>query len=102
MIDLSFNYAYREGKYTFSIYYTSKSTGKNEKFLSLNDLQVDRSIKYLKRKRTLNDFNVRTLQKLFEIKGYKELSIRLKNKIHPTLSGDHYIKAVFNLLEKQS
>ncbi|MFC6269433.1 replication initiation protein [Frigoriflavimonas asaccharolytica] len=100
--DLSFNYAYFEGKYTFSIYYTSKSTGKNEKFLSLNDLQVDRSIKYLKRKRTLNDFNVRTLQKLFEIRGYKELSIRLKNKIDPNLIGDHYIKAVFNLLEKQS
>lgn len=100
--DLSFNYAYHEGKYTFSIYDTSKSTGMNEKFVSLNDLQVDRSIKYLKRKRTLNDANVRILRKLFEVKGYKELSTRLKNKIDSDLYGDNYIKAVFKLLEKQS
>lgn len=98
--DLSFNYSYHDGKYTFSIYDTAKSVGMNEKFVSLNDLQVERSIKYLKRKRSLNDINVRTLRKLFEVKGYKELSTRLKNKIDPTLNGDNYIKAVFNLLEK--
>ncbi|KIA89609.1 replication initiation protein [Kaistella jeonii] len=100
--DLSFNYAYHDGKYTFSIYNTSKSTSNNVNFVSLNDLQVERSIKYLKRKRTLNDANVRTLRKLFDIKGYKELSTRLKNKIDSKLNSDNYIKAVFNLLEKQS
>lgn len=98
--DLSFNYAYQEGKYTFSIYDTNKAIGANEKFISLNDLQVDRSIKYLKRKRTLSETNIRVLRKLFEVKGYKELSSRLKNRIHANLKGDDYIKAVFILLQK--
>lgn len=100
--DMSFNYAYHDGKYIFSIYDTSKSTSNKVNFVSLNDLQVERSIKYLKRKRTLNDVNVRTLRKLFDVKGYKELSTSLKNKIDSDLHGDNYIKAVFNLLEKQS
>lgn len=98
--DLSFNYAYQKGKYTFSIYDTNKAIGANEKFISLNDLQLDRSIKYLKRKRNLSETNIRVLRKLFEVKGYKELSSRLKNRIDPSLSGDSYIKAVFVLLEK--
>ena len=99
--DLSFNYAYQQGKYTFSIYDTAKSIGINEKFISLNDLQMDRSIKYLKRKRNLSEKNIRVLRKLFEVKGYKELSSRLKNRIDASLDGDDYIKAIFILLEKQ-
>lgn len=98
--DLSFNYAYQKGKYAFSIYDTAKAIGTNEKFISLNDLQVDRSIKYLKRKRNLREANIRVLRKLFEVKGYKELSSRLKNRIDPNLKCDEYIKAVFILLEK--
>lgn len=100
--DISFNYSFFKGKYSFAIYDTLKSIGKNEKFISLNDLQIDRSIKYLKKKRELNESHCRILKKLFEVRGYQELSSRLKNKIQSDLTGENYIKAIFSLLENQT
>ena len=98
--DISFNYSYSNGEYTVVLYYTKKGVGQDEKFISLNDLQIDRTLKYQKRRRMLNDLNVRTLRKLYEVKGYDELTLKIRRKIDPSLLGDEYIKTLFKFLEK--
>ncbi|MCQ4142461.1 replication initiation protein [Chryseobacterium sp. EO14] len=98
--DISFNYSYKEGNYHFVIYNTQNAVGINEKFPTLDELQIERALKYLKKHRQLNDQQVRVIKKLYEVKGYKELSKHLKRKIEINLKGEEYIKAVFTLLEK--
>ena len=99
--ELSFNYAYNKGNYNFLIYYTKNAVGSGEMFSSLNNLQTDRALKYLKKTRKLDERSLSVLRKLFEVRGYKELAIRLKRKIDPNLTGIDYIKAVFQLLESE-
>lgn len=98
--DLSFNYSYKDGVFHFVIYNTMHAIGYDEKFPDLDTLQIDRALKYLKKQRSLDESQVRIMRKLYEVKGYKELSKRLKRKIDLKLKTDEYIKAVFNLLEK--
>lgn len=97
--DISFNYSYKEGNYHFVIYNTQNAVGINEKFPTLDELQIERALKYLKKNRALDDQHVRVMKKLYEVKGYKELSKHLKRKIDVKLQGEKYIKAVFTLLE---
>lgn len=99
--ELSFNYAYNKGNYNFLIYCTKNAIGSGEMFSSLNNLQTDRALKYLKKTRKLDERSLSVLRKLFEVRGYKELAIRLKRKIDPNLTGTDYIKAVFQLLESE-
>lgn len=99
--ELSFNYTYNNGNYNFLIYYTKNSVGSGEMFSSLNNLQTDRALKYLKKTRKLDERSLSVLRKLFEVRGYKELAIRLKRKIDPNLTGIDYVKAVFQLLENE-
>ncbi|MEG2162501.1 hypothetical protein [Chryseobacterium sp.] len=98
--DISFNYSYKDGNYHFIIYNTQNAVGLDEKFPTLDQLQIDRALKYLKKQRGLDDQQVRVMKKLYEVKGYKELSKHLKRKIEINLKGEGYIKAVFALLEK--
>lgn len=98
--DISFNYSYKEGHYHFVIYNTQNAIGSNEKFPTLDDLQIDRALKYLKRQRNLEDQQIRIMRKLYEIRGYQELSKHLKRKIDINITGEAYIKAVFALIEK--
>lgn len=98
--DISFNYSFENGVYSLAIYDTKNSVGVNEKFPTLNELQISRSIKYLKNKRKLSVQNVNVLKKIFEIRGHQELSKKLNGKIDPGLRGDNYIKAVFELIQK--
>ncbi|KUY30174.1 hypothetical protein ATB96_16570 [Elizabethkingia ursingii] len=97
--ELSFNYSYSDGYYRISIYYTKNAVGMKPEFSTLNRLQIDRTLKYLKKRRKLNERNLSVLRKLFELRGYKELSTFLKRKIAISITGDDYIKAVFQLLE---
>lgn len=99
--ELSFNYAYSKGNYNFLIYYTKNAVGSGEMFSSLNNLQTDRALKYLKKTRKLDERSLSVLRKLFEVRGYKELAIRLNRKIDPNLTGIDYVKAVFRLLENE-
>lgn len=98
--DISFNYSYKEGNYHFVIYNTQNAVGVDEKFPTLDQLQIERALKYLKKQRGLDDQQVRVMKKLYEVKGYKELSKHLKRKIEINLKGEGYIKAVFALLEQ--
>lgn len=98
--DISFNYSYKEGNYHFVIYNTQNAIGVDENFPTLDQLQIDRALKYLKKQRGLDDQQVRVMKKLYEVKGYKELSKHLKRKIEINLKGEGYIKAVFALLEQ--
>lgn len=98
--DISFNYSYKEGNYHFVIYNTQNAIGMDENFPTLDQLQIDRALKYLKKQRGLDDQQVRVMKKLYEVKGYKELSKHLKRKIEINLKGEGYIKAVFALLEQ--
>ncbi len=98
--DISFNYSFDGCKYSFIMYDTIKSVGENEKFASINDLQVDRSLKYLKKKRQLSESHLRVIRQLYEVRGYETLSKRLKGKIEPHMLGENFIKAVLKLLEK--
>lgn len=97
--DISFNYSYKEGHYHFVIYNTQNSVGVDQKFPTLDDLQIDRALKYLKRQRGLNEQQIRIMRKLYEVRGYKELSKHLKRKIDVDVKGEAYIKAVFTLIE---
>lgn len=97
--DISFNYSYKDGYYNFVIYNTQNAVGYDDKFPSLDELQIARSLKYLKKQRQLDDKELRVMKKLYEVKGYRELSSHLKRKIELSLKGDAYIKAVFKLLE---
>lgn len=98
--DISFNYSFDGCKYSFVMYDTVKSVGENEKFISLNDLQVDRSLKYLRKKRKLTESHLRVIRQLYDLRGYEILSKRLKGKIEPEKVGEDFIKAVLELLEK--
>lgn len=98
--DISFNYSYKEGSYHFIIYNTQNAVGVDEKFPTLDQLQIERALKYLKKQRGLDDQQVRVMKKLYEVKGYKELSKHLKRKIEINLKGESYIKSVFALLEQ--
>jgi len=97
--DISFNYSFNNSNYYFVIYNTSKAVGSHEKFKTLNELQIDRSLKYIKKKRELDDAQVRVLKKLYLLRGYLELSKKIKSKISPFCKGQDYIKAVLFLLE---
>lgn len=97
--DISFNYSYKDGEFRFVIYDTQHAVGFSEKFQSLDDLQIERSLKYLKNKRELNEQHLNVMRKLFSIQGYKALSAHLKRKISIDVKGEDYIKAVFKLLE---
>lgn len=97
--DISFNYSFKDGDYNFVIYNTQNAVGLDEKFPSLDQLQIDRALKYLKKQRELNDQQIRIMKQLYEVKGYKELSSHLKRKIDIKLKKDAYIKAVFSHLE---
>ncbi|KQR95182.1 hypothetical protein ASG01_04840 [Chryseobacterium sp. Leaf180] len=99
--ELSFNYTYYKGNYNFSIYYTKNTVGAGEFFSTLNDLQTDRALKYLKKTRQLDNSNLSVLRKLYKIRGYKVLSSRLKRKIDPKFKGIDYVKEVFRLLENE-
>lgn len=98
--DISFNYSYKEGHYHFVIYNTQNAVGYDDKFPNIDDLQVDRALKYLKKQRELDDSQLRIMKKLYQVKGYKELSKHLKRKVDLNYKGEEYIKAVFSLLEK--
>lgn len=97
--DISFNYSYKEGHYHFVIYNTQNAVGIDHKFPTLDELQIDRALKYLKRQRELNDQQIRIMRKLYEVRGYHELSKHLKRKIGVDVKGEAYIKAVFALIE---
>ena len=98
--DISFNYSYSNGEYTIVLYRKKNGVRQEEKSISLNDLQIDRALKYQKRRRALNDYNVRILRKLYESNGYDKLTLKIKRKIDPTLMGDEYIKSLFKFLDK--
>lgn len=98
--DLSFNYKCDKGLYNFVFYDTKNAVGKNEKFPTIEELKIERSLKYLKRKRNLSETNINVLRKLYQVKGHRELSKKLNGKIDPKLLCGEYIKAVFALLEK--
>ncbi|AZA80394.1 RepB family plasmid replication initiator protein (plasmid) [Chryseobacterium sp. G0186] len=98
--DISFNYSYKDGNYSFVIYNTQNAVGYDSKFPTLNELQIERALKYLKKQRGLDEKHVRVMKKLYEVKGYTELSKHLKRKIEINIKGEAYIKAVFSLLEK--
>ncbi|MCD0477454.1 replication initiation protein [Chryseobacterium sp. LC2016-29] len=98
--DLSFNYSYKNDKYSFVIYDTGKAVGFQENFKSLNELQIDRALKYIKKKRALDEAQIRVLKDLYLFRGYDELSKRIKSKVSPSYKGRDYIKAVLVLLAK--
>ncbi|WP_312508536.1 RepB family plasmid replication initiator protein [Chryseobacterium culicis] len=98
--NLSFNYSYREGKYSFVIYDTFKAIGTHEKFKTLNELQIDRALKYIKKRRELDEAQTRVLKQIYLVSGYDELSKRIKSKISYSHKGHEYIKALLILLEK--
>lgn len=98
--DLSFNYSYKDDKYSFAIYDTGKAVGVHEKFKTLNELQIDRALKYIKKKRELDEAQIRILKNLYWLRGYDELSKMIKSKISSFCKGQDYIKAVLILLEK--
>ena len=97
--DLSFNYKCNKGIYSFIFYDTRNSVGENQKYPTINELQISRSLKYLKKKRNLSENSLNVLKKLFEVKGHRELSNKLNGKIDSKLQGEEYIKAVFVHLE---
>lgn len=98
--DVSFNYSFDGSKYSFVMYDTAKSVGENEKFTTINDLQIDRSLKYLKKKRKLTESHLRIMRQLYDLRGYESLSKELKGKIEAEKLGEDFIKAVLQLLEK--
>ena len=98
--DISFNYSYKDGIYTFILYNTKNARGNDEQFPDLDSLQIDRALKYLKRQRVLDESHLRIMRKLYEVKSYKDLSKLLKRQINLKFKGDEYIKAVFAHLEK--
>lgn len=97
--DISFNYSFKEGHYSFVIYNTQNAVGYDDNFPTIDDLQITRALKYLKNQRNLDEKQLRVMKKLYEVKGYKELSSHLKRKIDLSLKGEQYITAVFKLLE---
>ncbi|RNA60506.1 replication initiation protein [Chryseobacterium nematophagum] len=97
--DISFNYSYKENHYHFVIYNTQNAVGFDSKFPTLDELQIERALKYLKKQRTLTDQHLRIMKQLYEVRGYQELSKHLKRKIDINILGEDYIKAVFSLLE---
>ena len=97
--DLSFNYSREKDVFQFVLYYTKESIG-NKEFPTLESLQIYRTLNYLKKNRKLNESQIKVMKHLYEIKGYKILSERIKRKIDNHLYGEDYIKAVFKLLEK--
>lgn len=97
--DISFNYSYKEGYYSFVIYNTQNVVGYDKYFPTLDELQIARALKYLKKQRCLDEKQLRIMRKLYEVKGYKELSTHLKRKIDSSLIGEEYINAVFKHLE---
>lgn len=99
--DISFNYSFSNGQYHFVIYYTEHSVGKNQTFSSLNDLQISRSLKYLKKTRSLEEGHLRVLKQLYDLRGYIVLSSYLKRKIQLDLKGGEYVKAVLEMLAEK-
>ena len=97
--DLSFNYSREKNTFIIVLYKTKESIG-NKEFPTLESLQIDRALNYLKIKRKLNEKQIRIMKDLFEIKDYNIFSKILKRKIHNHLYGEDYIKAVFKLIEK--
>lgn len=100
--DHYFEFICKDRNYTFFIKRNPISKTEKEKLLILDDIRIKRSVKYLKKTRSLSPTNIRMLLTLFDVKSYKSLAKHLKCKIDPILKGDEYIKAVFLHLEKNT
>jgi len=97
--DLSFNYNCEKGVYHFVFYHTKNAVGENPNYPTIETLKIERSLKYLRRKRKLSESSVTVLRKLYELRGHKELSKKLNAKIEGKVVSEEYVKAVFKLLE---
>lgn len=98
--EISFNHNFCKGKFTFVIYDTKFSVGKNEKHETTNDLRISRSVKYLKKKRDLSENELIIIKRLYQSKGYAEMAERLKCKINKNLKGADFVKEIFLLFDK--
>lgn len=98
--DISFNYSYKNEKYSFVLYDTNNMISLDEKFQTLNELQIERALKYIKKKRELDTSQIRILKNLYSIRGYDELSKKINSKINSSYKGIDYIKAILVSLEK--
>lgn len=102
--DVSFNYSYNKVEFEIRMYKTeiseTKTNGISEE-LNLNDeIKIIRALKYLQKTRALDERNLRTMNKLYRVKGYDQLATKIKRKIDKNIKGDDFVKAIFELLEK--
>ena len=100
--DLSFDYSYLNKQYIFIIHNTQKGIVKNKEFVYLDKLQIDRSLKYLKRTRELNDNQIKIVKSFYQMRGYKEFSKKIKCKVKVHVKGEDFIKAIFLELDKEA
>lgn len=98
--DLSFRYSHIQDEYAITLYCNNKSIGVNDNSKLLNELKVQRSLKYLEKKRGLSKENLVIIKKYYAVKGYKEFSEKIKHKIDAKFKGDDFIKEIFLLHER--
>lgn len=97
--DLSFRYKFDGGYYSFELYKIPKSIKKDHRSESLNTLKIDRALKYIAKRRNLDETNLLVMKRLYQTKGYDELSKTLKGKIPFEIKGCEFINYVFKLQE---
>ncbi len=98
--DISFTYSFKDSLFSFRIEQAKYVVDTENCSKSIEEIRIDRSLKYLQSKRLLNEQNVNTLRRLYQVKGYNELARNIKKRIDPDIKGDQYVKAIFKLLEK--
>ncbi len=98
--DLSIDYILENKNFKFTLMNPQnmvKLIGFNNKNKTLEEIKIDRALKYLEKRRSLNSDQLIRMRRLYLSKGYDSLTVMIRRKIDVKLSGKDYVDAVFDL-----
>lgn len=100
--DTSFEYEYLNRLYYLKLIKMTKPKLNNQITRNLNLIKTERTLKYLKDCRKIDNLNFSKLKSLFNSRGYEELAPLINRKIDMNLMNEDYVKAVFELASKKT
>lgn len=99
--DYSFNFSLQNQHYHIVIYPTKNTVDHEGIYKTIDELQIERSLNFIKKQRQLEESQLNIIRKFYLIKGYKVFSKKIKRKIPTDIKGTEYIKAILLLLENE-
>ncbi len=88
--NISFGYEILDDSINFALYDTKNTIG--IEVVSNEEYQANNAIKYIKKNRKLNEYQIGIVKKSFSTYGYKKMSVITKIGVDKSIIGDEYLK----------